>query len=189
MDHASRILLRDPLEQRLTLFANVIFNDLLHWELNVCDYTFDAIVGVMTPSMKLECDANTSRLPMFRKPDGTGIRHFKMVSGNTYLTTALRLTLTFIWIHALGTRALMLPPTCRRPALLAVSSLQTIILACHGRRSYSVPEWTRLLIDSAMELFGCLQHLMEYKERQDTKTFTPMPRLVIHMMLTCDVHI
>ena len=186
LDHASRILLRDPLEQRQSLFANVIYNDLLHWELNVCDYTFDAIVGVMTPSMKLECDKNTLQLPTFRKPDGKGIRRFKMVSENTYLTTARRLTLTFIWVHALGTRALMLPRTCRRSTLLALSSLQTIILACHGRRSYSVPEWTRLLIDSAMTLFGCLQHLMEYKETHDTSenatTFTPMPRSMnVHM--------
>ena len=140
LDHASRILVRDPLQARPILFANIIYNDLLHWELNVCDYTTDAIVGVMTPSVKLACDANTLQLPMFRKPDGTGVRRFKMVSDNTYLTTARRLTLTFIWIHALGTRASMLPATCRRPALLALSSLQTIILACHGRRSYSVPE-------------------------------------------------
>jgi len=182
LDHASRILLRDPQEQRVTLFANVIFNDLLHWELNVCDYTFDAIVGVMTPAMKLECDANTLLLPMFRKPDGTGVRRFKMVSENTYLTTARRLTLTFIWIHALGTRALMLPRTCRRPALLALSSLQTLILSCHGRRSYSVQEWTHVVVDSAMILFGCLQNLMEYKEVNDTsekaKPFTPMTRSV-----------
>ena len=184
LDHASRILLRDPLQQRVSLFANVIFNDLLHWEKNVCDYTFDAIVGVMTSSMKLQCDANTLQLPMFRKPDGRGVRRFKMVSENTYLTTARRLTLTFIWVHALGTRARMLPQTCRIPALQALSSLQTIILACHGRRSYSVPEWTRLLIDSAMVLFGCLQHLMEYKESHDTRTtatrFSPMERSV-HM--------
>jgi hypothetical protein len=187
LDHASRILLRDPREQRVSLFADVIYNDLLHWELNVCDYTFNALVGVMTPAVKLQCDANVLPLPMFRKPDGTGVRRFKMVSQNSYLTTARRLTLTFIWIHALGTRARMLPATCRRPALLALSSLQTIILACHGRRSYSVPEWTRLLIDSAMVLFGCLQHLMEHKERHDTsasaKTFTPMDRSVIRYFL------
>ena len=81
LDYASRILLRDPLNQRQELFAHVIYNDLLHWELNVCDYTFAAIVGVMTPAMKLECDANTLQLPMFRQPDGVPIRRFKMVVG------------------------------------------------------------------------------------------------------------
>ena len=195
MDYASRILLRDPLEQRQALFANVIYNDLLHWELNVCDYTFAAIVGVMTPAMKLECDANTLQLPMFRKPDGGPIRRFKMVSQNTYLTTARRLSLTFIWVHALGTRALMLPANCRTPALLALSSLQTIILACHGRRSYSVPEWTKLLVESAMVLFSCLQHLMEHDREGDN--FTPMARSVLnipshmctpHVYPTCGVH-
>ena len=195
LDYASRILLRDPLEQRQALFANVIYNDLLHWELNVCDYTFAAIVGVMTPAMKLECDANTLQLPMFRKPDGGPIRRFKMVSENTYLTTARRLSLTFIWVHALGTRALMLPANCRTPALLALSSLQTIILACHGRRSYSVPEWTKLLVESAMVLFSCLQHLMEHDREGDN--FTPMARSVLnipshmwtpHVESTCDAH-
>ena len=96
LDHADKILLRDPLQQRQLLFANVIYYDLLHWQKNVCDYGFDAITGVMTPAMKLECDANTRLLPMFRKSDGTGVRRFKMVSENTYLTTARRLTLTFI---------------------------------------------------------------------------------------------
>ena len=93
-------------------------------------------------------------------------------------------------VHSLGSRARMLPETCRRPALLALSSLQVIILSCHGRRSYSVKEWNHLTIDSAMILFGCLQYLMEYKESQDTSknptTFTPMPRFICapHILLT-----
>lgn len=192
LDHADNILLWDPLTQRKSLFANTIFNDLLHWELNVCDYTFDAITGVMTPAMKMECDANTRALPCFRKPDGTGVRKFKMVSLNKYLTTARRLTLVFIWIHALGSRARMLPRSCRAPALTALASLQTIILATHGRRSYSVQEWTRLLIDSAMILFDCLQFLLQYQETHDTSenatTFTPMTRCVsVHILLViCD---
>ncbi len=190
LDHAWKILLRDPLQQRQLLFVNVIFNDLLHWQKNVCDYGFDTINGVMTPEMRLECDKNTRLLSMFRKPDGTGVRQFKMVSENTYLTTARRLTLTFIWIHTLGTRADMLPQPCRIPALTAMSSLQTIILACHGRRSYSVEEWSRLLIDSAMVYFDCLQHLLQYKETHDTSatatTFTPMTRCYCLYMI---VHI
>ena len=183
LDHAANILLRDPQIERQSLFANVIFNDLLHWQLNVCDYAFDAIVGVMTKEMQIECDENARRLPTFRKPDGTGVRRFKMVSENTYLTTARRLTLTFIWIHALGTRASMLPQTCRRPALLTLSSLQTIILACHGRRSYSFREWTRLLVDTSMVMFDCIQFLMEYQDTHDTREtatpFTPMMRCVL----------
>ena len=182
LDHARRILLRDPQQQRLSLFANIIFNDLLHFELNVCDYGFDAITGVMTAEMKLECDENTRLLPMFRKSDGTGVRRFTMVSENTYITTARRLTLTFIWIHALGSRALMLPRPCRRPALIALSALQTIILTCHGRRSYSLQEWNHLLVDSAMEYFDSIQYLMQYKEEHDTsagaRAFTPQARLV-----------
>ena len=180
LDHANLILLRDPTQRHESLFADVIYNDLLHFELNVCDYTFNALLGVMTKEMKLECDNNARSLPQFRHPDGRTVRRFQQVSKVTYLTTARRLTLTFIWIHCLGTGAAMLPQGCRRPALTALSCLQTIILACQGRRAYSLNEWTRLLVDSAKELFSALQSLLEYKEQHDTspdaKVFTPMAR-------------
>ena len=150
------------------------------WQLNVCDYAFEALTGVMTKEMILECDSNISPLPRFRKSDGTGLRQFKVVSSNTYLTTARRLTLTFMWIHALGTKATMLPATCRVPALVLLSHLQIIILACHGRRSYSSGEWRHLLVDSTIVLFDVLQVLMEYKEDNDTsanpRVFTRMQR-------------
>lgn len=186
LDHANSILVRDPNPQTRLLFHGVIFYDLLHWILNVCDYAFSAIEGVMTKEMTLECDDNNHGLPMFRRPDGTGVRRFKAVCANTYLTTARRMTLTFMWIHALGTQARMLPATCRRPALAALSHLQIIILASHGRRSYSEVEWTRLQIDSAMVFFDAIQFLMQYQEAQDTRanatTFTPMQRWVPHMV-------
>ena len=140
MDHADRILVRDPSQRRELLFANVIFNDLLHWEKNCCDYAFDALVGVMTTSMKVECDNNAASLPTFRNPDGSAIRRFDQVTNVTYLTTARRITLMFVWVHALGSQALMLPDECRRPALAMICAMQTMILAASGKRSYSVKE-------------------------------------------------
>lgn len=131
LDHAKRILLYDP-NVPVPLFCSVAFVDLLHWELNVCDYCFDALLGVMDKSMTLECDNNASRLPMLRNPDGSGIRHFTQVSKLTYLTTARRITLVFVWVHVLGTEAKMLPQSCRRPALVALSCLQAIVLASQG---------------------------------------------------------
>ena len=180
LDHANVILLRDPQQRRQSLFADVIYNDLLHFELNVCDYTFAALLGVMDKEMKLACDMNARGLPQFRNPDGSTVRRFTQVSNVTYLTTARRLTLTFVWIHCLGTGALMLPQPCRRPALTTLSCLQTIILACHGRRAYSLQEWTLLLVDTSKELFSAIEALMEYKEQHDTSAdasaFTPMQR-------------
>lgn len=182
LDHANRILVRDPDNEIQLLFHGVVFNDLLHWMLNCCDYVFDAVEGVMTKEMKLECDENLRQVPMFRDARGAGVRRFKVICSNSYLTSARRITLVFMWIHALGTKARMLPASCRTPALVAIAHLQIIILACHGRRSYSVNEWTRLLVDSAMVLFDSIQVLLQYKEDHDTSanasTFTPMERLV-----------
>ena len=95
LDHADKILVRDPAVQRASLFASVIFNDLMHWELNCCDYAFQALLGVMTKEMQLECDNNANQLPMFRNPDGSAIRRINQVSKVTYLTTARRITLMF----------------------------------------------------------------------------------------------
>lgn len=189
LDHARTILVRDPLQVRQSLFAGVIHYDLLHWQKNCCDYLFEALTGVMTRNMVLECDANTCRLPMFRNPDGRGVRRFNVVCVNTYLTTARRLTLTFVWVHALGTKALMLPAPCRVPSLTALCHLQIIILACHGRRSYSYSEWRRLLIDSAMVFFDALEFLLRYKEENDTsgnvRAFTPQTRYELFFHI-CD---
>ena len=136
LDHAKSILIRDPAVPAPSqpLFANTIYVDLLHWILNCCDYGFAAIQGVMTKEMLLECDANTRRLPTFRNPDGSGVRQFFQVSSQTYLTAARRMSLMFVWTHALGTGALMLPAECRRPVLCALSAIQTIILVTQGSR-------------------------------------------------------
>ena len=117
--------MRDPHEQIKLLFGGVIFNDLLHWMLNCCDYTFAAVEGVMTREMTLECDENIRQLHMFRDSEGGDIRRFKVVCSNTYLTSARRITLTFMWIHALGTKARMLPATCRTPALVGGTDTHT----------------------------------------------------------------
>ena len=182
LDHAQRILVRDPSVQRELLFASVIFYDLLHWELNCCDYGFKALLGVMSKRMQLECDNNVSLLPMFRNPDGSSIRRFRQVSKITYLTTARRLTLMFVWVHALGTRALMLPRVCRRPALVLLASMQIMILASQGRRAYTTQEMDRLYVDTAREYFGAIEFLIQYKQDNDTSAdrtvFRPMQTYV-----------
>ena len=182
LDHADNILVRDPTVQRESLFASIIFNDLLHWEKNCCDYGFDALLGVMTKDMRLECDNNASQLPMLRNPDGSSVRRFQQVSKVTYLTTARRLTLMFVWVHALGTRALMLSRVCRRPALTMLAAMQVMILASQGRRAYTTPELNRLYVDTAREYFGSIEFLLSYKEQQDTSAdrtiFRPMRRYV-----------
>jgi hypothetical protein len=90
----------------------------------------------------------------------------------------------FVWVHVLGTQALMLPEQCRRPALAMISSMQTMILAAQGRRSYSVRQWQRLHVDQAMEFFGAMEHLMHYKQEKELekdstmRTFAPMKRSI-----------
>jgi len=180
LDHAKLILVRDPTCARERLFASVNFVDLLHWQLNCCDYGFNAILGVMTHAMKLECDNNARHFTMFRNPDGSHIRRFDQVTKITYLTTARRVTLMFVWVHAIGTRALMLPEECRRPALVVLAAMQVMILATQGRRAYTMRELKRLYVDTAMEYFGAVQFLMQYREDHDTResapTFVPMKR-------------
>ena len=180
LDHADKILVRDPAVQRASLFASVIFNDLMHWELNCCDYAFQALLGVMTKEMQLECDNNANQLPMFRNPDGSAIRRINQVSKVTYLTTARRITLMFVWVHALGSQARMLPRPCRTPALVVLATMQIMILASQGRRAYTPQELNRVYVDTAQEFFSAIEFLMKYQQDHDTSvnatTFSPMQR-------------
>ena len=83
----------------------------------------------------------------------------------------------FVWVHALGTGAMMLPEECRRPALVMLASFQTMILAAQGSRSYSVREWTRSYVDQAKEFFGSIEALMYYtQEHRDDAPFRPLMR-------------
>ena len=92
----------------------------------------------MTKEIQLEVDENIRRLPMFRDSQGGDITRFTVVCSNSYLTTARRVTLTFMWIHALGTKALMLPAACRTPALVELTHLQIICIV------YSISRKTEL---------------------------------------------
>ena len=189
--------MRDPGVQPELLFSSVIFNDLMHWELNCCDYGFEAILGVMTNDMKVECDNNVRNLPMFRNPDGSAIRRFEQVTNLTYLTTARRLTLMFVWVHALGTEALILPAACRKPALAILANMQVMILASQGRRAYSVRELDRLYVETARDYFGAIEFLMQHKQDHDAsanrKIFKPMKRYtrvcIIHSYSYIHTHV
>ena len=143
----------------------------------------------MTKAMTIECDSNASQLPMFRNPDGSGIRRFDQVCKNTYLTTARRVTLMFVWVHALGTRDLILPPACRVPALTLLANMQIMILASQGKRAYTQHELHRLYVDRAREFFSAMEFLLQYQEAHDTSanatTFTPLSRFVYRYMGTC----
>ena len=108
--------------------------------------------------------------------------HTNQVSSLTYLTTARRVSLMFVWVHVLGTGALMLPPICRAPALVMVAAMQVMVLAAQGRRAYSPREWSRLYVDTVKEFFGAMEALMDYKQKNDTttnpSTFEPMRRYI-----------
>ena len=189
LDHAKLILVRNPRVVRQPLFHSVIYNDWLHWNKNCCDYAFDALRGVMTNAMTIACDSNACQLPMFRNPDGSGIRRFDQVCKNTYLTTARRVTLMFVWVHALGTRALILPQACRIPALTMLANMQIMILASQGKRAYTLRELHRLYVDRAREFFSAMEFLLQYQESHDTSenatTFKPMARHAYRYMGTC----
>ena len=111
------------------------------------------------------------------------------VSSLAYLTTARRVSLMFVWVHVLGTGALMLPPACRTPALVMIAAMQVMVVAAQGRRSYSQREWSRLYVDTAREFFGAMEALMDFKQRNDRSEtpsiFQPMRRYTYDLSYEC----
>ena len=102
------------------------FNCLHNLYLNTIGYLLDTLLEHMTPTMKRELDARVRTLASFRDHKGVTCRRLNKLSTTGYLSAEMMVLSLFIWTHALGSRALLLPEAIRVDALTALSSLQLI---------------------------------------------------------------
>ena len=108
--------------------------------LNTCGYLLDALLETMTPTMKRELDARVLTFGSFRDPSGVTCKRLNKLSSTGYLSAEMMVLSLFMWSHALGSRALLLPEGVRRDALTALSSLQLICYSVRGSRDYTETE-------------------------------------------------
>ena len=88
------------------------------------------------------------------------------VAHNTLSTTCgLQVLHLFLWIHALGSQALLLPDAIRSDALVALTSLQTICYSVRNSRPYTEAEH-RFIFSHLGKKFWRALSAIEHRKRQ-----------------------
>ena len=104
----------------------------------------------------------------FRDPI-TGIAHPRLYEllQNIHLTAEKRVRSIFYWAHVLGTKAEVIDEeSMRTPAIVAVSTLQLLLIATRGHRSYTRSELDIIFLQVGHQFFSCLETMAEYVDKQ-----------------------
>ena len=107
----------------------------------------------------------------FRDPL-TGVAHprlYELLKIN-HLTAEKRVRAIFYWAHVLGTSAEVIVEPMRTPALAAVSTLQLLLIATRGHRSYTRSELDIIFLQVGHQFFSCLETMAEYVDAQRMST-------------------
>ena len=86
------------------------------------------------------------------------------------LTAEKRVRAIFYWAHVLGTNAEVITPAMRTPALVAVSTLQLILIASRGHRPYSQKEMDIIYVQVGHQFFTNLETLAAFVDRERMAT-------------------
>ena len=109
----------------------------------------------------------------FRDPV-TGVAHPRLtvLMKMKNLTAEKRVRAIFYWAHVLGTKADVLVSDVRTPALVAVSTLQLLLIATRGHRSYTQKELNTIFIEVGHQFFSSLEILAKFVDEKRMESGT-----------------
>ena len=84
----------------------------------------------------------------------------------THLTAERRVRAIFYWAHVLGTKAEIVVEEMRIPAQVAVATLQVLLIATRGHRSYTESELNTIFLDVGQQFFTSLEQMASYADRE-----------------------
>ena len=93
-----------------------------------------------------------------------------MLMKMTNLTAEKRVRAVFYWAHVLGTKTDVIVPDVRTPALVAVSTLQLLLIATRGHRSYTQKELDTIFIEVGHQFFRSLEMLATFVDGKRMET-------------------
>ena len=126
----------------------------------------DALLDNLTPTLKIELDRRTRSLGPFRNPwTGLSTRRVRKLSSTGYLSAELKVVHLFVWSHVIGSRALLLPESIRRDALIALSCLQTICFSTRRLRPFTRSEHNYIFLNIGRRFFRALSNIRHCKRR------------------------
>ena len=162
-DYANMCLVHVP-QFPEALFAGVCMYERLHtFFINYCQYTMDLLSACVLPDMRGKVRESVVKCRSFRDPS-TGRAHPRLqtILKMSHLTGERRVRAIFYWAHVLGTTAAVLVEPARAYALVAVSTLQLLLISTRGHRPYSQNELKVIFHEVGRQFFKSLESLAEY---------------------------
>ena len=164
-DFATHCLVDVP-ELPRSLFAGLCEYERLHtFFIAYCQYLTDSLAACVLSHMRSKIVEHVKSCHNFRDPI-TGRAHPRLqtILKMTHLTGERRVRSIFYWAHALGTTAEVLVEPVRVQALVAVSTLQLLLIATRNHRPYTRVELEEIFHNVGREFFTSLEFLSSYAE-------------------------
>ena len=143
-----------------------LFNyDVMHCLfINCIGYLLETLLDALTPAVKQQLDLRVKSFSSFRSPsDGIATPKVTALSSTAYLTAEMMVVHLFVWSHALGSKALVLPAPLRHDALVAIVNLQIICYSVRGLRPFSVQEHRFIFGNLGRKFFRAISNIHHAK--------------------------
>lgn len=166
-DHARRCLVHIP-RFRPTLFGGVVRYEAMHiYYIGYAGWLLESLVLCVPGPMRRYVAKIVKQCHQFRDPI-TGSTHPRLPSilKLKHYTAEKRVRAVFYWAHVLGNHAHIIPPRIRLHCQCAVSSLQLILIATRGHRSYTADELDTVFQGFGRFFFMHLERIAEYLEQK-----------------------
>ena len=177
-----------------TVYGGLINYDRLHvWNINKCTYCMELLASCVPKECYATVAARVKACHQFRflfhlcgcvcvciityaclntahvcRNPVTGSRHRRLTSvlHMTNLTAERRVRAIFYWAHVLGPAADIMPERLKRHALTAVATLQILLIATRGHRSYTRRELDFIHHNIGNQFYTSLEALSLYEDEQ-----------------------
>ena len=144
-------------------FGLFSFDVLHHLNTNCVGYLLDTLLENMTATMKQQLDKRVKQYTNFRRSNGVRSAYVRKLSSTAYLTAEKKVVSLFMWSHALGSKAQILPPPIRRDALIAVTTLQTILHSVRRLTPFTLREHRYIFEQLGRRFFLALTNIQHIK--------------------------
>ena len=167
MNHVKHCLVSIP-ECQPILFAGLVRYEAMHvYYIGYCSWLLTHLVRLVPTNKYRDVGDRVKSCHQFRDAI-TGSIHPRLPSliRLTNFTAEKRVRAVFYWAHVLGLQADVIVPPCRWDAQCAVATLQLLLIATRGHRSYTSAELDTIFKNVGRQFFVHLESIAKYVDEQ-----------------------
>ena len=156
------------------LFGGLFAYDIMHVVfLNAIGYLLEAIVDLLTPTVRVRLDSRSNKLSPLRNPvTGKSVRRIAKATQLSYLTAEQKVIALYTMAHALGHRAEICPDDTRDDVLTAISAMQIICYVIRGKKPFTEAEHNHVFKVIGKQFWYSLSRLVGNKESRRVRYVT-----------------